>query len=177
MSSSYGHHAAGGPSPGGQASFRPGAYSNNLYPLRNSTPDPSQLMGSSHSKSTNPGPSSSFKAVVSGGIGFKRVFASKRKKSLDLSARSAEHDLPRPLSSVDTFPEASQHLRLLLRHLCFYRHLILTLESPLSNIGSLYHHHHYRRNIRRIRYLRWRNNQSHSIGLRYFRLAPVLHLL
>jgi hypothetical protein len=96
MSSSYGHHAAGGPSPGGQASFRPGAYSNiaPLYPLRKSTEDQSQLMGSSHSKSTNPGPSSSFKAVVSGGIGFKRVFSSRRKKSLDLSA-----------TSVDTLPD------------------------------------------------------------------------
>jgi hypothetical protein len=62
-------------------------------------------MGSSHSKSTNPGPSPSpFKAVVSGGVGLKRVFASKRKKSLDFSARSAEHDLPR-LSSVDALPE------------------------------------------------------------------------
>lgn len=105
MSSSYGHHAAGGPSPAAQASFL--AYSNisPLYPQRKSTQDPSQLMGASHSKSTNAGPSSSFKAAVAGGIGFKRVFASKRKKSLDLSARSAEHDLPRPLSSVDSSPE------------------------------------------------------------------------
>ena len=114
MSSSYGHHAAGGPSPGAHASFHPGAYSNisPLAPLRSqSTQVPSQLMGSSHSKSTNPGPSSSFKAAVSGGIGFKRVFASKRKKSLDTSARSAEHDLPRPLSSaVDTSAEVNNLL-------------------------------------------------------------------
>ena len=119
MSSSYGHHAAGGPSPGAHASFHPGTYSNisPLYPLRKSTQDPSQLMGSSHSKNTPP--SSSFKAVVSGSIGFNRVFASKRKKSLDLSARSAEHDLPRPLSSVDTIPEVSYHL--------LYLYIITTL--------------------------------------------------
>ena len=112
MSSSYGHHAASGPSPGGQASFHPGAYSNisPLYPVRKTTQVPSQLMGSSHSKSSNPGPSSSLKAAVSGGIGFKRVFASKRKKWLDLSARSAEQDLPRPLSSaVDTSPEVNTY--------------------------------------------------------------------
>ena len=115
MSSSYGHHAAGGPSPGAQATLHPGAYSNNtpLYPLRrSSTQDPSQLMGSSHSKSTSNSGSSSFKAAVAGGIGFKRVFASKRKKSMDLSARSAEQDL----SSVDTFPEVSQRLLKFIYH-------------------------------------------------------------
>jgi hypothetical protein len=175
MSSSYGHHAASGPSPGGQASFHPGAYSNisPLAPLRKSTQVPSQLMGSSHSKSSNPGPSS-FKAAVSGGIGFKRVFASKRKKSLDLSARSAEHDLPRPVSTVDTSPEVNTYYNyLLLRHLCFFRHLILLLKSPLPNITSPRHHHRFRRS----RYLRWSINQSRSIGHRYSRLVPVSHLL
>ena len=105
MSSSYGHHAAGGPSPGGQASFHSGAYSNISLPsLKNSTQVPSRHMGSSHSKgNTTPVPSSSsFKglsAAVSGGIGFKRVFASRRKKSDD--AKSAEHDLSRPLSTSE----------------------------------------------------------------------------
>lgn len=184
MSSSYGHHAAGGPSPGAHASFHPGAYSNisPLAPLSQSTQVPSQLMGSSHSKSTNPGPqasSSAFKAAVSGGIGFKRVFAYKRKKSLDMSARSAEHDLPRPLSSaVDTSPEVNTcYNYLLLRHLYFFRHLILTLKSPMSDISSPCHphHHRYRRNIRLIR-LRW-YNPSRSIDNRYFRSVLVSHLL
>ena len=127
MSSSYGHHAAGGPSPGGQASFHPGAYSNitPLYPLRKSTQDPSQLMGSSHSKSTpNPGPSSSFKAAVSGGIGFKRVFSSRRKKSQDLSTRT-----------VDSFPEVRYQLgifiSLLLRHLYFFQTLNINVRKSV----------------------------------------------
>ena len=106
MSSSYGH-AAGGPSPGGPASFHPGAHSNisSLSSLKNTTQVPSQHMGSSHSKANTPISSSSFKglsAAVTGGIGFKRVFASKRKKSEDLLAKSAEHDLCRPLSSLST---------------------------------------------------------------------------
>lgn len=108
MSSSYGHHAAGGPPPGGQASFHSGAYSNisSLSSLKSPTQVPSQHMGSSHSKgNTPPVPSSSsFKglsAAVTGGIGFKRVFASRRKKSQDLIAKSAEHDLSPPLSTSE----------------------------------------------------------------------------
>ena len=124
MSSSYGHHAARGPSPAAHASFHPGPYSNSitpLYPLRNTTQDPSQLMGASHSKSsTNPAPSSSFKAAVSGGIGFKRVFSSRRKKSLD---------------KVDSLPEVRYQLGiyifLLLRHLYFFQTLNINVRKSI----------------------------------------------
>ena len=101
MSSLNGHHAAGGPSPGAQSSFHPGAYSN-ISSLSHTSP-PSQHMGSGHSKPTKPSPppppptSSStalkgISAAVAGGFKIKRAFAAKKKKSQDFLPKSAEHD-------------------------------------------------------------------------------------
>ncbi|KAF8800278.1 RhoGAP-domain-containing protein [Phlegmacium glaucopus] len=103
MSSLNGHHAFGGPHPGGPSSFHPGAYSNisSLSPLRH----PSQNMGSSNSKSApSSAPpsisssSSAFKAAVAGSIKIKRVFTTKKKQDHPF-LKSAEHDSPLPLSS------------------------------------------------------------------------------
>ena len=121
MSSFNGHHAVGGPSPGGQASFHPGAYSNisSLPPLRD-TQHPSQHMGSSQSSPvSSPSSVASFKglsAAVAGGIGIKRVFATRRKKSEDLFPKSAEHDLRSSPPSSSSAPQVTHYFNYALYH-------------------------------------------------------------